>query len=250
MFIFCVLGSANFQQFSRDRKSFSCKRIVKEKDRCLIYNYTHPNCKKWDRSGCPPPRIHRERGPCVSYKCTRIAGWAPSPSTTPVPVTVTSPTTTKIERNLTNTNESEVSEAEDLIAEQSNNRRAEDIVGESESGALVQDVQELRNEIDALKLLQSDNVRRLEKKRENLSNELNGIRERIVEETNKLEEEVTERLHAQEIKVDAELQDVEEKLLQTNFTIFRRLLHLEDQVGNIHNLVLRLHSPSNSSQVF
>ncbi len=257
LIFFVFTGSANFQEFYPERKSFSCKRIVKEKDRCLIYNYTHPDCKKWDRSGCPPPRIHRERGPCVSYKCTRIAGWAPRPTTTPVPVTVTS-STPEIERNLTKTNVSEVSQAPDRFGEQVNSSRAEDIAqrqSESESSreqteTLVEDLDDLRNEIDALKLVQSEDISRLEKKKDKLSNELNDIREKVSQQTNKLQEEVTERLHTQEIKVEEQLQDVEEKIFQTNFTIFRRLLHVERQLGDIHNLVLRLHSPSNGSQVY
>ncbi len=235
LIFFVFAGSANFQR--AEKKSFSCKRIVKEKDRCLIYNYTHPNCKKWDRSNCPPPRIHRERGPCVSYKCTPLAGWAASQTTTPVPVIVTTSTTPIQSRNVSEAQEFQASTAQ-------------------AHASRVEDVEKLQNEIDALKLAQSEDVNRLEEEKQNLSDQLNGIRQKVLQHTNKItkvEEEtdsVWETLHAQELQVEEDLQNLEDKVFQTNFTTFRRLLNLERQVADLHSLVQRLNASLAGSQVY
>ncbi len=62
---------------------YKCTRLVVEKERCEIFNFTHPLCKKWDKSRCPPPRIVRERSHCVSFTCTRLPGWDDAQSDLP-----------------------------------------------------------------------------------------------------------------------------------------------------------------------
>ena len=99
----CV--SQNENEPLNEESLYDCKRLVQEKERCLIYNYRHPLCKKWDLSRCPPPHIHRERSQCVSYTCKRVdvgvgEGWRPpavsSQATTPSPTATPTPTPTPI----------------------------------------------------------------------------------------------------------------------------------------------------------
>ncbi len=66
VFLFSFPRVNNFQQYS-------CKRLTIEKERCLVYNYNHPDCQKWDHSRCPPPTLVRELSHCVSYKCTSLS---------------------------------------------------------------------------------------------------------------------------------------------------------------------------------
>ncbi len=260
-----VLFCKSVQLQVAEKDSYSCKRIVHEKDRCVIFNYNHPDCKKWDHSNCPPPRVHKERGPCASYKCTRlISGWESQPTTTPTPVTVTTSTTSVLE-----------SKKQDLPIDKNNQGNSEGFelfksdVGHANgtNGTNTRDfVDELWDEVQNLKKTQSLDVNRLDTEKDQLREDLDTLRRelllrggeidgleediRLLREGSQANTTVRERLDTQEIKLEEDLQSLEKKLLQLNATILEGLQKLESQVQDFETLVNRLHQHSNTTQVF
>ncbi len=248
LLVFVLLRSANVQELESrsEDASCSCKRIVIEKPRCLIYNYNDPNCKKWDHSNCPPPRIHKETSRCVSYKCTRLfLEWEnPRPRVTPAVARVTNTT------NTTTLNSPNL---------------------EEERPTFEKDLRDLQTELNSLKTAQANDVQYLEAERDGVKQELENIRdillsysdrvkqlEENIENTQVPEESVEdnealiwERLHQQEATLQTNLQNLEEKLFHTNSSIFGRLFNLESQISDLQNLVhrLHLHQPASESVV-
>ncbi len=239
LLIFLLIQSVAVQNFDSEKPAYKCKRLVHEKDRCLIYNYNHPLCKKWDRSNCPPPRIHKERGPCVSYKCTRLE-WKQNPR-----------------QNLTVTNSTALSREEKpvLVVPPVPLSHNFTTPNRTEEHNFTEDIRQLRNDLDGLKSAQEQDVRQLDAEKNRLDIELNQIRtelrgygEAVQRLDGDAENPSLDRLHEHKSEVEADLQNLEEKIFQTNFTLVRRLVKLEDLIADLQNLVNRLHEESESEE--
>ncbi len=231
------LPSTLLEEIDSDGTRYSCKRIVHEKERCLIYNYNHPNCKKWDRTNCPPPRIHRERGHCVSYKCRRISEWRQTlPVTTQVPVIVTNLTTSV-------GNETELPAESPPVPPESPPENNLTAVRAQNSKVAVLDVP-VPEETDIETSSTASSADNLVAKVDDLQDEIEGLRRVQTNDLNQIRADfVTDG------ELEKEFTKIEKKIVALNSTIFGRLLKLENQLTDFENLVHRLYEASNATKV-
>ncbi len=227
---------------------YKCKRIVEDKPRCLIYNYNHPLCKKWDHSQCPKPHLHRESGPCVSYSCTRLEWVIPASETpTPTPPPLTTTTRTSPNQGVLPTSPPVSSEQEEKFPDDFSGQHKHKTSEKNDS--LAEDLADLLNDVAELRSAQNEDIDRLKTEKDALRSELHVVKNKLKnhldevgreQDFNILRQEdhsIWDRLHEQEIDLQIQLQTLEQKVLKTNSTIFRRLDKIETDLANLQKFV-------------
>lgn len=198
-------------------QEYQCRRLVIEKERCLVYNYNHPeypHCKKWDVSRCGPPKLIRETSHCVSYTCTQISPQLPID---PVPLVVVKPNTSESAQDSQDSLSSEV-DLLDLLRKDFERLKSEDL------GHLEEQQRLLEEDLAQIQIKQQDF--------EILAQDIASLDNELVE-LQKSDEDSAQRLNS----LNFQLQNLRTNFLIENSRNQARLTKIESDIKTINEIV-------------